>query len=68
MPEKIRKLKSKLHKAGFVYRSGKGSHTIWYNSSNPENEVTLSGNDGDDADKYQIKAVRNALKKMQKGR
>jgi len=63
MPVKIRKLKSDLRKAGFLYEPGKGSHTRWYHQQDHSIKVTLSGNDGDDADKYQIKEVRNALKK-----
>jgi len=39
---KIRELKAILLKAGFTYRPGKGSHTVW---SHPllEDSVTLSG-------------------------
>jgi predicted RNA binding protein YcfA (HicA-like mRNA interferase family) len=29
MPKKIRELKAMLRKAGFRWRPGKGSHTIW---------------------------------------
>ncbi|MFN6513960.1 MAG: type II toxin-antitoxin system HicA family toxin [Nostoc sp. CreGUA01] len=32
MPKKIRELKAMLLKAGFTYRSGKGSHTVWSGS------------------------------------
>jgi predicted RNA binding protein YcfA (HicA-like mRNA interferase family) len=65
MPEKIRKLKAKLRKAGFVYRQGKGSHTVWYDPSNPQNEVTLSGHDGKDANKWQILLVNKALEEKE---
>ncbi len=60
MPKKIRELKAILLKAGFTYRSGKGSHTVW---SHPllDYSLTLSGKDGTDADRYQDKDVRNAL-------
>jgi len=58
VPPKIRKLKADLQKAGFVYRPGKGSHTVWYDPSDPENEVTFSGHDGDDA-KYRWAQVRS---------
>lgn len=49
-----------LLKAGFTYRSGKGSHTVW---SHPllDYSLTLSGKDGADADGYQDKDVKNAL-------
>ncbi|MGK7885213.1 MAG: type II toxin-antitoxin system HicA family toxin [Crocosphaera sp.] len=63
MPKKIRELKSMLLKAGFNYRSGKGSHTVW---SHPllTYSLTLSGKDGADADRYQEKDVKNALKNL----
>ncbi len=63
MPVKIRKLKAELRKAGFYSRPGKGSHTRWYYQYDPSIFVALSGSDGDDADAYQIKDVRNALKR-----
>jgi len=63
MPVKIGKLKSWLSKAGFVKRPGKGSHTVWKHPAYPGVEVTLSGKDGDDAQGYQIKQVRNAIKR-----
>ncbi|MBL1198459.1 MAG: type II toxin-antitoxin system HicA family toxin [Nostoc sp. ZfuVER08] len=49
-----------LLKAGFTYRSGKGSDTVW---SHPLliYSLTLSGKDGADADRYQEKDVKNAL-------
>jgi len=52
MPPKIRKLKANLRKAGFLYRSGKGSHTHWYYHRDSSIRVSLSGSDGDDTDKY----------------
>jgi hypothetical protein len=39
----------------------KGSHTVWSYALDPSIEVTLSGNDGKDADAYQLKEVRNAF-------
>ncbi len=67
MPPKIRQLKATLSKAGFRWRPGKGSHTFWAHLSLPPGEeVTLSGNDGEDAKPYQIKDVRNALRKLGK--
>ncbi len=65
MPKKIRELKAMLLKAGFTYRSGKGSHTVW---SHPllEYSLTMSGKDGADADRYQEKDVRNALRDVKK--
>jgi predicted RNA binding protein YcfA (HicA-like mRNA interferase family) len=64
MPPKIRELKAALAKAGFVERSAKGSHTFWVHPDFTEFPVMLSGKNGDDAEKYQIKDVRNALKKQ----
>jgi predicted RNA binding protein YcfA (HicA-like mRNA interferase family) len=64
MPKKIRELKSILLKAGFTYRPGKGSHTVW---SHPRlnYSLTLSGKDSGDADRYQEKDVRNALQELE---
>ncbi|MEC4817824.1 MAG: type II toxin-antitoxin system HicA family toxin [Scytonema sp. PMC 1069.18] len=64
MPKKLRELKAKLRKAGFTDRSGKGSHTVWSHPNLPYS-ITLSGKDGEDADRYQEKDVRNALKDLQ---
>jgi predicted RNA binding protein YcfA (HicA-like mRNA interferase family) len=63
MPKKIRELKAILLKAGFVYRPGKGSHTVW---SHPllDYSLTLSGKDGADGDRYQERDVWNALKDL----
>ena len=67
MPQKIRELKSKLQKAGFVLlkKRGKGSHTMW---EHPLliNLVVISGKDGDDADRYQEREVSDALMELEK--
>lgn len=67
MPQKIRELKSKLQKAGFMLlkRRGKGSHTMW---EHPllSNLVVISGKDGDDADRYQEREVSDALIELEK--
>lgn len=65
MPKKIRELKAILLKAGFNYRSGKGSHTIWCHPLLTYS-LTLSGKDGADAYRYQEKDVKNALKDLEK--
>ncbi|MBE3559556.1 MAG: type II toxin-antitoxin system HicA family toxin [Ktedonobacteraceae bacterium] len=67
MPVKVRQLKAQLAKAGFSWRPGKGSHTVWTHPALPELELTLSGNDGNDAKPYQIKDVRNALRLLNRG-
>ena len=66
VPKKIRELKAMLRKAGFIYRPGKGSHTVW---SHPqlEDSVTISGKDGADAKRYQEKDVKNALEALENG-
>ena len=64
MPPKIRELKAMLRKAGFSSRPGKGSHTVWKHPALPEDEITLSGNDGNDAKPYLEKEVRKLLKKL----
>jgi predicted RNA binding protein YcfA (HicA-like mRNA interferase family) len=65
MPKKIRELKSRLRKAGFTMRPGKGSHTRWKHRKFPGESITLSGNDGDDAKPYQEKQVDEAIKAVE---
>lgn len=64
MPKKIKELKSMLRKAGFIWRPGKGSHTVWKHPLLPK-PVVISGNDGSDAQQYQEKDVDEALKKLE---
>lgn len=64
MPKKIRELKKLLLKAGFTYRPGKGSHTVWEHPLLPQ-KITLSGNDGNDAQRYQEKRVMEDLNKLE---
>jgi predicted RNA binding protein YcfA (HicA-like mRNA interferase family) len=66
MPPKIRQLKAKLSQAGFLSRSGKGSHTIWYQPDIPDCSVALSGKDGSDAKPYQLDDVRDALEQLRR--
>ena len=66
MPPKIRQLKGLLAKAGFQQRPAKGSHTMWVHPLLPEMPVVISGKDGNDAEKYQIKDVESALKELRK--
>ena len=65
MPPKIRELIAQLEAAGFVNRGGKGSHR---NFAHPKvtRPITLSGQLGDDAKRYQEKAVEAALKEAKK--
>jgi hypothetical protein len=64
VPKKIRELKAKLLKAGFIYRPGKGSHTVWSHPS-LSYSLILSGKDGADADRYQERDVKNALRDLE---
>jgi len=65
VPKKIRELKAMLTKAGFIFRSGKGSHSVWSHFL-LNYSLTLSGKDGADAERYQEKDVMNALKDLEK--
>ena len=62
MPPKIRELVADLEKAGFINRGGKGSHRNLVHAK-VASPVTISGQLGDDAKAYQIKAVRRAVEK-----
>jgi predicted RNA binding protein YcfA (HicA-like mRNA interferase family) len=65
MPPKVRDLIRKLEKAGFRDRGGKGSHRNFIHPECPL-PVTLSGKLGDDAKRYQEKAINRALKEIKK--
>ena len=64
MPRKVRELVADLERAGFVNRGGRGSHR---NFVHPRaiKPVTISGKLGDDARRYQIRAVRLAIEEVQ---
>jgi predicted RNA binding protein YcfA (HicA-like mRNA interferase family) len=63
MPPKIRELVERLERAGFENRGGKGSHRNFVHPlcSRP---VTLSGKLGEDAKRYQERAVARALQEV----
>ena len=65
MPPKIRELIAELERAGFENRGGKGSHRNYVHPrlSKP---VTISGKLGDEAKRYQVRAVRRALGELEK--
>ena len=65
MPKKIRQLKKLLRKAGFSYRQGRGSHTIWTHPLLPDEPITVAGKDGDDAKPYLEQQVNKRLKKLE---
>lgn len=60
MPPKIRELIAELKRAGFVDRGGKGNHRNFVHPDVAE-PITLSGNPGDDAMHYQVRAVRRVI-------
>ncbi len=60
MPPKIRDLIADLKRAGFVNRGGKGSHRNFFHPY-VARPITISGHPGDDAKRYQIRAVHMAL-------
>ena len=60
MPSKVRELIAELERAGFVNRGGKGNHRNFVHP-NVIRPITISGNPGDDAKHYQVRAVRLAI-------
>lgn len=65
MPQRIRELIAELEQAGFVDRGGKGSHRN-FTHPNVRRPITISGSLGDDAKRYQIRAVRLAIEESTK--
>ena len=65
MPRKIRQLIADLERSGFRDRGGKGSHRNFIHPECPY-PVVISGKLGDDALRYQEKAVLLALKEVKK--
>jgi predicted RNA binding protein YcfA (HicA-like mRNA interferase family) len=63
MPRKVRQLKSDLRAAGFVEfpGRGKGSHSVWVHTVHTGISVTLSGQGGEDAKRYQEDQVTAAI-------
>lgn len=62
MPRKVRELRSALRKAGFERRPSRRGHSIWVHPEYP-GSVVVSGNDGDDAKRYQEDEVREAIER-----
>lgn len=60
MPPKVRELIAELERAGFVNRSGKGSHRNFVHPKVAK-PITVSGAEGEDAKHYQQRAVRRAI-------
>ena len=65
MPKKVRELKAMLRKAGFTWRPGKGSHTVWEHPLATK-AVVLSGNDGRDAKPYQQDQVERQIEAVRR--
>jgi predicted RNA binding protein YcfA (HicA-like mRNA interferase family) len=67
MPKKVRVLKKMVKKSGYVYQPGrgKGSHSFWEHPLMPDEPLTISGKDGDDARPYIEKEVERVLKKLE---
>ncbi|MEM7674277.1 MAG: type II toxin-antitoxin system HicA family toxin [Verrucomicrobiota bacterium] len=59
MPKKIRELIQQLEKNGFTNRGGRGSHRNYLHDKGIR--ITISGKLGDDAKRYQEKAVKDAI-------
>jgi predicted RNA binding protein YcfA (HicA-like mRNA interferase family) len=64
MPKKLRELKQILRKAGFIELAGKGSHTNWIHP-NYAGKITISGQDGADAKRYQERDVNRAIQELE---
>jgi predicted RNA binding protein YcfA (HicA-like mRNA interferase family) len=60
VPPKVKDLIADLERAGFVERGGKGSHRNFVHP-NVAKPITIAGKPGDDAKRYQIRAVRLAI-------
>jgi len=60
VPRKIRELIADLEAAGFENRGGKGSHRNFVHP-NVAKPITVAGRAGDDAKKYQERAVNKAI-------
>ena len=65
MPPKVRDLITELEHAGFVDRGGKGSHRNFVHPR-VKRPVTVSGQPGDDAKHYQLRAGELAMEESRK--
>jgi hypothetical protein len=63
MPRKLRELRADLRRAGFRNRGGRGDHQNWEHPRVAKS-VGLAGQDGDDAQPYQERAVRVAIDEL----
>lgn len=65
MPRKIRQLIAELERAGFTDRGGKGGHKN-FTHPNVSKPITISGNRGQDAKRYQERAIMKAIEESKK--
>jgi predicted RNA binding protein YcfA (HicA-like mRNA interferase family) len=65
VPPKIRERIADLERAGFVDRGGKGSHRKFVHPR-VRKPVVVSGNLGDDAKRYVVRAVRLAIEETER--
>ena len=65
MPPKVRDLIRELTQAGFLDRGGRGSHRNFVHPR-ARKPVTLSGQPGEDALRYQERAVRLAIEESKR--
>jgi predicted RNA binding protein YcfA (HicA-like mRNA interferase family) len=65
VPPTIREIIADLERAGFVNRGGKGSHRNFVHPKVAK-PVTVSGSLGDDAKRYQVRAVQLAIEESKK--
>lgn len=63
MPRKLRELRTDLQRNGWRIDRQKGSHQTWEHSLVPDLSVVLAGKDGDDAQPYQVRKVRDAIRR-----
>lgn len=64
MPRKVRQLKADLQRAGASIVRQRGSHATWRHPAIPGVLVEMAGHDGDDAQPYQERDVREALRRI----
>lgn len=64
MPRKGRPLKADLRKASFAPVRQAGSHVVWQHTVYPEITITLAVGDGEDADHYEERDLRQAITRV----
>ena len=64
MPKKIRELIQSLKKTGFVDCGGKGSHRNFKHPCGAK--ITISGDPGQDAKRYQERDVKKVIQEVKK--